>query len=535
MKARSWIVVAGLLAVTAVVLGINIRYLYSTPVANTWVWWIGDETWLMAQCNQFVHTGHYINPLAPGSAFSKCSGLLFGSSYLTAALYGLPSLFMKGDTIAMGRTISFLCSIATLVGLWIIAKRYRVGSVLCAFGCLILASTVCFFMASHSARSDMLIGFTVLMLTGSLPLLVKDGNVNRSKLLLFLGLLIPLTLLVNGHVLILSAPMLLFVIWDAGGFKSMRAAFQWVGAAVGGFVALLFSQWALLGSLSLFGPFSGSSGMMPILHLIHLKTDLANVQSRLSIASAWSPAIVWVFCILVAALIVARITYKVRLSQLEPTARRMIACAAIVALSSIFLEFYWERYLIYVLPTVVLSFLILFDYLIRRLPRTFVSGIAAALTISLVFALYAYESETSRLGTVGKTITAANKTAVTDALLAIHSRHAGSVRVFSTVPGECVAMDDSCELITPVMYVQPIDSMMTRKDVWVNAKINYAIVCAAAHRDVDWDDIDTHMYPPDSSKWKVIFERVGSFSDIGRPYTLADLAKLDTLRVYEFQ
>ena len=114
MKSLSRIVQVALLTITAVVLVINARYLYTAPVANSFNWWQGDETWLMAESNHFAATGHYINPLAPGSAYSECSGLLFGSCYLTATLYGLPLILVKSHAIDTGRTITWLFGVLTI-------------------------------------------------------------------------------------------------------------------------------------------------------------------------------------------------------------------------------------------------------------------------------------------------------------------------------------------------------------------------------------------------------------------------------------
>jgi hypothetical protein len=543
MKVLSRITLVGLLALTAAVLVINVQYLYTSPVANSWVWWRADETWLMSQYFQFVRTGHYINPLAPGSAFSQCSGLLFGSCYLTAAFYGLPLLILKGHTIDAGRTLSLIFAILTLLAIWVIARRYRVGPVLRAYGCLLLAATLCFFITSHCARSDMLVGLTILMFTGCLPLIFEKPYGNRDILL---GLLLPLGLLVNGHVLIVSFLMLCYLLWAAGGLTSNRSILRWAGAAAGGFACLLIAQAAMLGSVSLFGPLSGGPSMMPIAQLFHPKSDLANFNGRLVIANSWAPGVLWVSVVLAAALIWARIRYKVRLSQMEPNARRLVVCVAIVVLSSIFLEFYQPRYFIYVLPTIVLAYLIVFSYLVRTLPRAPATTVMVALGVCLAFALWRYGIDSARLGIAGETITAANRTAIAEALATIHSRRAGvdadrrrsgsstRPRIFSTTPGQCIAMDDSCELITPVIYSQPSDITMSRSELWKRANIDYAIICNPAHGG-DWNETDSNIDWVARSRARIIFERLGPFSDIGRTYDLSDLKRLDTLRVYEFQ
>jgi hypothetical protein len=531
MSIVSKVTITILLALTAVVLVINFQYLYTAPVANSCVWWSGDETWLMAQYKHFVSTGYYNNPLAPGSIFSQCSGLLFGSCYLTAALYGLPLLIVTGNTIDVGRMITWLFSIATLVALWQIAKRYKVGAVLRAFGCLLLASTICFFITSHSARPDMLIGLTVLITTGCLPLIIKKHYSYRAVML---GLFVPFAIMVNGHVLIMTALIIGYLIWATGILKNKRLLIQFFGTVVAGFICLIVAQIVLLGSSSLLGPFSGASNTMPIMMLLHPRYDLGNFNWRLFIANAWAPGVVWVFGVLVAAILWARIRYGVRLALLDPVARRMIISVAFTAFASIFFEFHWPRYFIYVLPAIILSFMVVISYLTKLLRQSSSVVLGIALSACLVFALWGYVSDTVMLGITGKTITEANKTAVMEALSTIHSRHVGRIRIFSTVPGESISMDDSCELVTPIMYIQPSDTGASRDDLWKHAAIDYAIICNPAHN-YDWMQTDSSIAWLARSRSQIIFERIGPFSDIGRSYNSADLKFLDTLRVYEFR
>ena len=536
MKLLSKFTIAGLLAITAVVIVTNFQYLYTAPIANTYIWWRGDETWLMSQYDEFVRTGHYINPLGPGSVFSQCSGLFFGSCYLTAALYGLPLLFIKCHTIDAGRTITWIFAILTLLSLWGIAKRHRVSPVVCAYGCLLLSSTLCFFITSHCARSDMLVGLTVMTFTGCLPLIVEKHYINREVLL---GLLIPLSLLVNGHVLIHSFLMLCYLIWAVGCLKSRRSILICTCVAAGGFVCLLIAQEALLGSASLFGPLSGGPGMMPIMQILHPKSDIANFNGRLIIINSWAPGILWVSIVLATTLLWARIRYKIKLSQMEQASRRLLISAALVAFSSIFLEFYQTRYFIYVLPTIVLAFLIVISHLVSLLPRSSVAALASALSIGMAFGLWRYDIDTTRMGNVGEIITAANKTAVTDALATIHSWHKGrndhsyKPRIFSTTAGQAITMDDSCELITPVIYIQPSDNSISQNNLWKRAKIDYAIVCNSA-RGQDWNEDDASIDSTARSHSRIIFERIGPVSDIGRSYDPSGLKNLDTLIVYEF-
>jgi len=537
MKVLTRIALAGLLTLNALVIVMNAQYLYTTPIANTWVWWRGDETWLMAQYHHFLSTGHYLNPLAPGSVFSQSSGLLFGSCLLTAALYGLPLLFLKSHTIDAGRTITLIFAILTLFSLWLIAKRYRVSPVLRAYGCLLLASSLCFFITSHSARPDVLIGMTIMIFTGILPLMAEKNNINKAVLL---GSLLPFCFLVNGHVLIVSFLTLCYSIFAAGVLRNRKYFIRMACAAIGGFAFLLILEWVLLGSASLLGPFSGASNSMPVVMLLHPKYDLGNLNWRYFIANAWAPGVLWVSVVLAAALLWARIRFHIRLSQMDSAERRLVICSALAVVSSILFDYYWPRYFIYVLPSIVLSFVIVISYLARTLPRASVSVLAAALTSCMVYAVLLYGINAHTMGTAGQAITSANKNAVTEALAAIHSHnlgknnHSNPPRVFSTIPGQYIAMDDSCELLTPVIFDHPIDTTISNSERWKRARIDYAIVCNPAYN-YDWIQTDSIIDWQARSRSKIIFESIGLFSDIGRSYDPPGLKKLDTLRVYEFE
>jgi hypothetical protein len=520
-----------LLMLTAVVLISNVRYLYIAPVANSFNWWQGDETWLMAEANHFIHTAHYINPLAPGSAYSECSGLLFGSCYVTATIYGIPLLLIKSHTIDAGRTVSWVFALWTLLALWLIAKRYRVPPVLRAFGCLLFASTLCFFITSHCARSDTLVGLSILIIVGCLPLMDKKSLGNKD---IYLGLLFPCSLLLNGHILIHTFLLIVYISLSLGTFRNGKSIVRMAGAALAGFVVLLMIQEILLGSSSLLGPFSGSSGRMPIMRLFHPKADMANVSWRLFIVNAWAPAVLWISIVIVVSMMWARVRFNIRLSGMEPAAQRMLIGAILVIFPSLFLEYYEPRYLIYVLPTIILSFILILSYLLKTLPRSSTIVVRIALIVCMTGGLWRYWIDTSTIGTGAEKITATNNEAVKEALATIHTRHPGVPRIYSTVTAEGVAMDDSCILITPIMYYQPIDAEATREDLWKRAKIDYAIVCNPAHS-LDWNETDSCIDWRDRSNAKMIFERVGPLWDIGRSYDANDLKLLDTLRVYEFR
>ena len=254
---------------------------------------------------------------------------------------------------------------------------------------------------------------------------------------------------------------------------------------------------------------------MPIMQLLHPKSNIANFNAPLFIANSWASGVLWVSIVLAFALLWARIRYKISLSQMEPASRCSVVCAALVILSSILLEFYETRYFIYVLPTIVLSFLIVISHLVRTLPRSSSATLAIALCVCVVLGIWRYEADTNKQGTVGVAITSANAIAVKDALATIHSRRAqsgrtGLPRIFATTVAQAIAMDDSCELVTPVMYVHPYGAT-PRRLLWERARIEYAIVCDGTG---DWNEDSETIDSSARSHSRIIFERTGVLFDI---------------------
>ncbi len=92
MNIPSRIAVGFLLALTILVLVINVRSLYTTPVANTWVWWSGDETQSMVEERSLLETGLYTYRYMNDNTVAHGSGILKGSVWLVSLLYAGPTL-----------------------------------------------------------------------------------------------------------------------------------------------------------------------------------------------------------------------------------------------------------------------------------------------------------------------------------------------------------------------------------------------------------------------------------------------------------
>lgn len=498
----------------------SVHYLYVAPIQNAY-WWSGDETWLMSQYNEFLTTGHYINPNAPGSAYARCTGMLFGSCYLTAAIYGIPALLLKFPTIDVGRTITFALSLAMLLTIWLLAKRYGLPPWLRMFSCILLASTLGFFVMSHTARYDLLVGFGVLACVAILPLALE----RYADLSIALGLLFPLCLLLNGHLLIyLFLVLVYFALISKANWKMLGISM------IGGFALLFALQLLLLHSWSFFGPLEKKGlNQIPFTMLLHPKSDWANIFWRYYIASMWARNIIFLSVALVLALGIVMIRHKGKFpGVLSITEKRLAIGATLAVLASVFLEDdVTPRYFIHLLPTIVFVFTLSL-FTLYRLSSVKLLVASIALLIG-VFSLYDYAQATDTMGTVGETISSENASAIRAALAAIHARSKNKIpRVFCTVAGQSIAMDDdSCMLFTTVMYNQPAPAVPD-STIWQQAHIDYAIKYTG-----NWDEINSYI--DTASHPKIIFERTGHFADFARSYDPAGFRALDTLRVYEYR
>jgi hypothetical protein len=515
----SKIVTFALFLILVLILIRNFQYLYVAPIQNAY-WWSSDETWLMSQYHQFVTTGHYVNPNALGSMFSQCSGLLFGSCYVTAALYGLPLLLIKHHTVDVGRTITFLLGLLTLFSLWVIAKRYGVPPWLRMFGCILLASTLGFFIMSHTARYDLLVGLVVLLAVALLPLII-DSSANLSVVL---GLAFPCCLLLNGHLIIY---LFLVLVYFSFIYKPKWRVF--FASMISGFLILFVLQVVLLHSLSIFGPLSDGLNKIPMLLIFHPKSDSTNLYWRYFIASMWARNILLLFIAMIPLFIVARVKHKVNFSNtLTVTEKRLMFGTALLILSSVFLEdVVTPRYFIHVLPAIVFLLLVMLSFLFRATSNNVL--IVSVVILIGIFSVYDYSNNTIAMGKTGEIISRENQEAMSNALQAIHASANKSLpRVFCTASGQAIAMDDdSCILLTTIMYNQSTDNL-PQPIVWKNANVDYAIKYSG-----NWNEknsyIDTSAHP------KIIFERTGHFADFERTYDPSGLKGLDTLRVYEYR
>src|SRR5947209_13858405 len=150
----------------SVVLWTNWQSLYYYPTPNSWIYWAGDETQAMSESVSQVQHGIYAYPQAVGSVFENGAGIIKGSVWLTSVMYGSVALLVHGNVVDVGRTISFVLGLVLLLAVYWLLRTQSVHPAIALCAVLMLASTDCFLIMSHTARPDILISISILSIIG---------------------------------------------------------------------------------------------------------------------------------------------------------------------------------------------------------------------------------------------------------------------------------------------------------------------------------------------------------------------------------
>ena len=97
-----------LLAISVLMLlAMSLHTLFQFPVIDSFRWY-GDETWMMLSWKQMISHGRLTVPIALGSELLSPPGVLLGSPWLAAAVYGIPQWIVSASTdiVNVGRSVS---------------------------------------------------------------------------------------------------------------------------------------------------------------------------------------------------------------------------------------------------------------------------------------------------------------------------------------------------------------------------------------------------------------------------------------------
>ena len=354
-----------IVALIGVVLTVNLLYLLSTPTPNTWIWWAGDETWVMSQYKTAISTGKYIFLFADGTTFTHGSGVLFGSCWLSTLFYGLPSVLLQANPIDIGRAVTFCLGVGLLLSFYYTSIRYGIRPILAASGALLMASSICFFLVSHSCRSDLLIGATNFLLIAYLAKYLESGLTTEK--VVRVGFLTGGTLLVSGHVLVDCFLAIGYLLVEAGIVKRFRYLLLLAGVTAGSVGLFLLIQGVTIGSWSLMGPFQGNGGSLPISHFFSPHGQIAIWLGHWFYVKEWATGYVWPSIVVLVGL--AFSTFFLRSDRFSFRTRpRWLIASLLVVFATLFLELSLPRYLMYSLPILTLMLMMGVEYLLCHFP-----------------------------------------------------------------------------------------------------------------------------------------------------------------------
>jgi hypothetical protein len=535
-KSEEWVFL-GLLALVTIIVMLELRSLYSTPVPDSYLWW-GDESWLMLEFRTQILTGVFRHPFALGSSLAQGSGMIFGNMWVPALAYGVPAALLSPammDIVLLGRTVTAIFAITLLVVLFGIVRRITSDRILAIFSVLLLLTSRGFLLTSHSARYDILSALAIivgvyLLLQASLAM--RDGTVwNRAMRTALIGVVIAATLLINVHVTIALALAAFVTVVYRMRERWWQSALAFIAGAAA-FFLLLVGITVLRGQLVLGPSWNGSFALnihdIPALRLYSRSVQVANLLQRWGTLKEFGFGYVIVFTVILAIAIIqfARkaMTWKI--------GWRIIILLLVLFSWTEFESSAPTSYLIYILPLLSLLAVLALKRLSSIEIRTWLTaGLGIILSILALRDMPGTHGKGYRLMTENYQAVGAALDQIeqddSSASLAGNSRPL--VLAFNPAVHE-VLRDSTVRLMTTHFVEFPasagnVDSVLRAEHV------NYALVYLSAQK----PDYMREVGPVAASLSNgatPLWERAGYFTDIGRSYFDTILGAPDTLRLY---
>lgn len=515
---------------------LEVRSLYSTPIADSYLWW-GDETWLMLEFrNQMLH-GVFSHPYALGSSLLHGNGIIFGNMWATAFCYGFPAALIspaRMDIVLVGRSITALFAFTLLIVLYEIVRQRTSDRLLALFSVLLLLTSRSFLLTSHSARYDILSALAILI---GLYLLFRDSSAKKSfRYSIIIGAITAATFLVSVHVTLALSLAALFTVIVRSRKKWMRSCFAFLAgfvlfALVLIAIAAFTGQMTVLGSSSK-GAFALNLHDIPVLRLYSRSVQFANLAQRWNEFQTYALGFIVVFAAIAMLAIIQWIRIRGRFAvPLSVATIFMVLISWLECESSA-----PTSYLIYVLPILSFSAALSLNKLFKESSRMWVIAFAG-----IVLGIFAFRDMPGAYGK-GYQIMTDNSLAVGAALDAIEqpddtiatlrpkdSSHRPLVLAYSPAVHE-VLRDTNVQLMTTQFIEYPATNASV-DSVLRNAGVNFVLLYASAIK----PDYMREVGPIRAAMARIatpIWERSGYFTDIGRSYFDTILGAPDTLRLY---
>jgi hypothetical protein len=523
-KGSSRITIGLLLMLTVASLVINARCLYVYPVPNSWIYWSGDETQAMSESMAQVQTGIYSYPLAIGSIFSEGSGILKGSVWISSLMYGVPALIAHANPVDVGRTVSFILGILLLMAVYSIARRNGVQVVMALGAVLLLASSPCYLIMSHSARYDIFVGLGCIVI---LSILIGNEKQSRMPSGMVVGALAVACLLVSAHIWIDCFLAGVFLLWCRGFFAHWRKLVLSVCIFVSGLAILSLFYYVKTGKLDFVGPFDHVP--IPLYRFFSPAAQRGNLWYRWFIVQQWSPAYIWFGIILI-------LGTGYCLWKRVPMGKKIGIWAGAVALlifSIVYFEVIVARYYIYILPSITVLFALAAEKIWKSIAYRSVRFIAGMVCVSILsLEIVSFAKNTFYEELYSEQIVTSNVEGLNAVKQILEKDTSPTIRAIVYTPALYgIAPHSKIQTIVPLFLYAPTQSWV-RNTTPIWTRFDY-LVTYNSPRILDSAQSDRLVVQLFTSYIEKVFESTGCYTDIGRSYSEDGLKGLDTLRLYK--
>jgi hypothetical protein len=533
---------AGLvLAISVLVfLGVSLRTLYQFPAYDGFRWY-GDETWMLLAWKNLIVHGQMVVPVALSSQLLTSQGLLLGSSWIAAVIYGVPQLLVpaSADIISVGRIVSFMLGISAILFIGWIAFRMNVRASATVLTMALLATTKNFTFATHSARYDILTGLALLafvcVISSLLPsaLSIRGKRRRNTNAILFLtgssGAILAFG--VSPHLEALIPLVVLFSGWRLGAFRSVKAVIAFVSgcalttAAFIALYAIANPSFSMAGGISGDNQFGSVMSTLPFHHLFSWSAQRHQLWAKgfylLHEAPLFAFVLPLIFISEAALLIIKRA---------HSTTTFVTICLLLALLVALFVQGTLPYYPIHVLPLTALTFGL---HLNEWGNPSWTAPIIAITSLALSVAIWVqFIPELENAGQIGNRIGAANSTAIHTAIeYASRNWEPGDAKPLILAQGPAIhelLRDTAIRVMSESFIFFPLprernQPPQTTDSVLAHAEVAYVL---------DYNKPMTSEYETAVRRGSPIFSRIGPMLDRSVDYFHDSTSEMDTLTLY---
>jgi hypothetical protein len=492
----SSLVVFFLLALSLAIFAIQLRSLYTVPVADS-IRWGGDETWLMREFSNQARHGvmsypeSFVSDSSNACVPIRTDGVLAGSMWGDALFYGVSGnlFFPAHDYVSIGRTVTAALGIILIASLFFIMRKSGVSQIISAAAIVLMVLSQGWNWATHSARYDILTGLTLIWYCYFLSRYIVpfENNAVMMKRLFFAGMAGVFAVCFSRHLLMLGFAATIVYLYRIRIWKKFDYLLSWILGSFAALSILSILYYFGAGEFSLFGR-GGSMGsysfviaQIPLMRPVSRNVQLSNLAERFNLFHADSIGVL----AMIGVAILLTLAYKLRQFQLRRNGIRLRI--AIAPEQSFFLScvlactFVWllaegsrPYYLFHIVPPLIIGCAIVLELWREVYPARWFGEYGAMIALLIATSLGANRAIPHV--ELGDAIFHDQSAAITRLLHSATTRTAKKGRILFDVAGLDLALQDtSREILTLDMFSPPPNAESVINKLQAN-KIDYVVL-----------------------------------------------------------